>query len=104
MSNPPQLPMQGQATYRGFPGGTYVYKYGASWGEEIESVYEAEEYTILGWTASRGWVKGLTRKEVGGIFERKGALCYLLTLVREPWAKWKIKETIYGAGMHQRTL
>ena len=44
VSNPPQLPLQGQATYRGFAGGTYVYKYGESWGEELANTYDAEEY------------------------------------------------------------
>ena len=35
VSNPPQLPVQGQATYLGFAGGTYVYQYGEGRGEEL---------------------------------------------------------------------
>ena len=44
VSNPPRLPMQGQAAYRGVAGGTYVYKYGESWGEELVETYGVEEY------------------------------------------------------------
>ena len=36
--------MQGQATYRGFADGTYVYKCGERWGEELANTYDAEEY------------------------------------------------------------
>ena len=44
VSKPPQLPMQGQATYLGFAGGTYVYQYGGSWGEALAGSYGVEEY------------------------------------------------------------
>ena len=44
VSNPPHLPVQGQATYRGFAGGTYVYRYGESWGKKLADTYGVEEY------------------------------------------------------------
>ena len=40
----PQLPMQGQATYSGFAGGTYFYLYGTDWGEYLAGTYGVEEY------------------------------------------------------------
>ena len=42
--SPPHLPMQGQATYSGFAGGSYRYLYGASWGEALAGTYGIEEY------------------------------------------------------------
>ena len=43
-ASPPQLPMQGQATYSGFAGGTYFYLYGEGWGEDLAGTYGVEEY------------------------------------------------------------
>ena len=43
-ASPPQLPMQGQATYSGFAGGSYRYLYGPSWGEALAGTYGIEEY------------------------------------------------------------
>ena len=44
VSDPPRLPIQGQATYRGSAGGAYVYKYGESWGEELAGTYGLADY------------------------------------------------------------
>ena len=53
VSNPPQLPKQGQATYRGLAGGTHAYKYGNSWGEEFADIYGVDECaTIVTLTAN----------------------------------------------------
>ena len=42
--SPPQLRMQGQATYSGFAGGSYRYLYGSSWREALAGTYGIEEY------------------------------------------------------------
>ena len=44
VSSPPQMPVQGQATYRGQAGGAYVYMYGESWGEELAGTYGVGDY------------------------------------------------------------
>ena len=42
-SNPPQLPLEGQATYVGQAGGLYAYVPGTDWGED-EGAYVIDEY------------------------------------------------------------
>ena len=42
-SNPPQLPLEGQATYVGQAGGLYVYVPGTDWGED-EGAHVIDEY------------------------------------------------------------
>ena len=42
-SNPPQLPLEGQATYIGPAGGLYAYIPGSDWGED-EGAYVIDEY------------------------------------------------------------
>ena len=42
-SNPPQLPLEGQATYVGPAGGLYAYTMGSDWGED-EGAYVIDEY------------------------------------------------------------
>ena len=42
--SPPQLPIEGQANYRGLAGGSYRYLYGASWGNYLIGSYGIEEY------------------------------------------------------------
>ncbi|MDE0204761.1 MAG: hypothetical protein OXP66_01840 [Candidatus Tectomicrobia bacterium] len=44
VTDPPLLPMQGQATYRGLAGGAYVYQYGDGWGEELAGAYGVGDY------------------------------------------------------------
>ena len=41
---PPDLPLEGRATYQGFAGGTYFYQYGQAWGDELAGTYGFEEY------------------------------------------------------------
>ena len=43
LSNPPQLPLEGQATYVGQAGGLYAYVPGTDWGED-EGAYVIDEY------------------------------------------------------------
>lgn len=42
--SPPQLPMQGRATYSGQAAGSHFYRYGSSWGPDLEGAYGNEEY------------------------------------------------------------
>ena len=46
VSNPPQMPVQGQATYGGPAGGIYRYQYGDSWGE-LAGTLGVEEYEAI---------------------------------------------------------
>ena len=43
LSNPPQMPVEGQATYSGSSGGLYVYERGSDWGD-VEGTSAVEEY------------------------------------------------------------
>lgn len=44
VSNPPHLPVQGQATYSGLAGGIYRYKYGDNWGAQLAGTFAVEGY------------------------------------------------------------
>ena len=46
VSNPPQMPVQGQATYGGPAGGIYRYQYGDNWGE-LAGTRGVEEYEAI---------------------------------------------------------
>ena len=43
-SNPPELPVEGQATYSGEAGGAFLYRYGTDWGDLKDTVAQ-EEYS-----------------------------------------------------------
>lgn len=42
--NPPDLPIDGTATYTGSSGGLYTYQYGRDWGEELKGTTEYTEF------------------------------------------------------------
>lgn len=47
ISNPPRMPVQGQATYGGRAGGLHYYKYGDGWGAELAGTLGIDEYEAI---------------------------------------------------------
>ena len=79
LSNPPQLPVEGQATYSGNAGGAFLYRYGTDWGD-LKDTVEQEEYEAtmtVNVDFSRNTLQGCIGCE-GDIVTRRSHLAQIL--------------------------
>ena len=88
IANPPRLPVQGQAAYRGAAGGIYRYQYGEDWGELAGTLGMDEYEAIATLTAdfSDGTLRGCIGCE-GDITIRHGQLHQHLSDAVQPLAE-----------------
>ena len=79
LSNPPELPAEGQATYSGDAGGAFLYRYGTDWGDLKDTIAQ-EEYgatVTVNVDFSRNTLQGCIGCE-GDIVTRRSHLAQIL--------------------------